>query len=81
MAKKSIKNRINDAKAVISLVFAIGGVFLWLESRIVKVEIESMENNITLLLLPYSGSVEGAPPEVVATFNVWIKELGRKREG
>lgn len=81
MAKKSIKSRMNDAKAVISLVFAIGGVFLWLEARIVKVEIESMENDITLLLLPYSGSTEGAPPEVVATFNIWIKELGRKREG
>lgn len=81
MAKKSIKSRINDAKAVIGLVFAIGGVFLWLETRIVKVEIESMENNITLLLLPYGGSTKNAPPEVVATFNVWIKELGRKREG
>lgn len=81
MAKKTIIGRINDAKAVLSLVVAIGAVFVWFEARIVKVEIEAMENNITLLLLPYGGSAEGAPPEVVATFNVWIKDLGRKREG
>jgi hypothetical protein len=81
MAKKTMISRLNDAKAVISLLFAIGAVFVWLETRIVKVEIESMENNITLLLLPYGGSVDKAPPEVIATFNVWIKELGRKREG
>jgi len=80
MAKKTILSRLNDAKTVITLVLAIGGVFLWLEARIVKAEIESMENSITLLLLDYGGSIEGAPPEVVATFNVWIKELARKRE-
>lgn len=79
MAKKSVIGRINDAKAVISLVFAIGAVFIWLEGRIVKAEIESMGNNIILLLLPYGGSIEGAPPEVVATYNIWIKELARKR--
>jgi hypothetical protein len=81
MAKRTIIGRINDAKAVLSLVLAIIAVFIWLDKRIVKAEIESMENSIILLLLPTGGSIEGAPPEVVATFNIWIKELGRKRAG
>ena len=80
MAKKTIIGRINDAKAVLGLLFAIGAVVMWFESRIVKAEIEALENNIILMLLPHGGSIDGAPPEVVATFNVWIKELGRKRE-
>ena len=80
MAKKKIVSRINELKAVIGLIVAIGGVFIWLEARIVKAEIEALENNITLLLLPHGGSTKNAPPEVVATFNIWIKDLGRKRE-
>ena len=80
MPKKTIIGHIKDAKAVLSLLFTIGAVFIWFEARIVKVEIEALENNVTLLLLPYGGSIEGAPPEVVASFNIWIKELARKRE-
>ena len=81
MAKKTIIGRMNEAKAALGLLFAIIAIFVWLDKRIVRAEIESMENDITILLLPYSGSTEGAPPEIVATFNIWIKELGRKREG
>ncbi|MCK5563703.1 MAG: hypothetical protein KAJ07_00515 [Planctomycetes bacterium] len=81
MAKKTIMGRINDAKAVLGLLFAIGAVVMWFESRIVKAETEALENNITLMLLPHGGSLEGAPPGIVATYNIWIKELARKREG
>ena len=87
MPKKTIIGRINDAKAVLSLVLALVAMVAWFETTVVKtddlkrVELVSMEDDITLLLLPYGGSIEGAPPEVVATFNIWIKELARKREG
>lgn len=87
MPKKTIIGRLKDVKALLSLVMAIGAVFVWFETTVVKtddlrrVEIASREDDITLLLLPYGGSIEGAPPEVVATFNIWIKELARKREG
>lgn len=80
-AKKTIWSRINNIREILLLIFALATVYMWFESRIVKAEILSMENNVTLLLLPYSGNVNGAPPEVVATFNIWIKELARKREG
>ena len=79
MAKKTIMSHIKKYKEVIALILAIGTIYFWFENRIIEAEIEALENNTTLLLLPYGGSTTDAPPEVVATFNIWIKELGRKR--
>lgn len=79
MAKKTLMSRVNNLREIILLILAIGALFIWFEGRVLKAEIEALENNITLLLLPTGGSITDAPPEVVATFNVWIKTLGRKR--
>ena len=86
MAKPTIIGRMNAARGVLSLFLALVAMVVWFETKVAKtgdlrrIEIASMEDDLTLLLLPYGGGITGAPPEVVATYNVWINNLGRKRE-